>query len=273
MEKRSLHTPQGTIVYWTNYDEVSGPNCDKNTCFFLPGLTADHRLFQPQFDYFSKTCNCIVWDAPGHAESRPFELNFSLQDKAKWVYEILQKEGLSKPILIGQSMGGYVSQAFIQQFPGVAKGFVCIDSAPLQRQYYSGWELWALKRTEPMYKWYPHGLLVKHGASGCSETEAGRALMKDMISGYEHNYYAALGGHGFRILAEAVELELPYEIDCPALLLCGEYDKAGSAKSYNKRWTAKSGIPLVWVKNAGHNANCDQPEFVNEAIERFIDGL
>ena len=36
---------------------------------FLPGLTADHRLFEKQIEYFEKRQNVFVWDAPSHALS------------------------------------------------------------------------------------------------------------------------------------------------------------------------------------------------------------
>jgi len=82
--------------------------------------------------------------------------------------------------------------------------------------------------------------------------------------------YARLAGFGYRILAEAIKADLPYHISCPALLICGEKDKAGSAKSYNKKWHQREGLPLKWIKNAGHNSNTDQPDEVNRLIEKFI---
>lgn len=72
------------------------------------------------------------------------------------------------------------------------------------------------------------------------------------------------------MLAEAIKADLPYHIGCPALLICGEKDKAGSAKSYNKKWHQREGLPLKWIKNAGHNSNADQPDEVNRLIEKFI---
>lgn len=71
------------------------------------------------------------------------------------------------------------------------------------------------------------------------------------------------------ILAEAVERDLPYEIKCPALLICGEQDHAGSCVRYNKAWHKNTGIPLEWIKDAGHNSNTDQPKTVNRLIEKF----
>ena len=119
----------------------------------------------------------MVWDAPGHAASRPFKLDFSLADKAKWLHGILEREGIQKPILIGQSMGGYVSQYYMELYPGETGGFISIDSAPLKRRYLTAVELWLLERIEPVYRIYPRKALLRDGSKGCSETAFGRKLM------------------------------------------------------------------------------------------------
>ena len=136
VKERSYPTDKGVIRYWIN-DYTPGAI----TLVFLPGLTADHRLFDKQVEFFEPRCNVFVWDAPGHAASRPFELSFTLEDKARWLHDILELEGVELPILVGQSMGGYSSQMFIQLFPGEAVGFFCIDSSPLKREYYTAAEL------------------------------------------------------------------------------------------------------------------------------------
>ena len=299
MIEKTLETPSGDIHYWVDCDSVAwdqsaacslvgSSDCqsadwpadqlsrrlaERPALVFLPGLTADHRLFDKQVEEFAETHRVITWDAPGHLESRPFVLDFALVDKARWVREILQREGVGRFVLVGQSMGAYVAQAFLQEFPGEAAGFVSIDSAPLQRVYYSGWELWLLERMKPVYRWYPRSWLLKRGPEGVSETAYGRDLMRRFIEAYERDEYAALSGHGFRMLAEAVQRELPYEIDCPALLLCGEHDKAGSTKRYNRAWTKRSGLTLRWVPDAGHNSNADNPEFVNAILREFVASL
>lgn len=54
----------------------------------------------------------------------------------------------------------------------------------------------------------------------------------EMMMSYdsEPKEYARLAGFGYRMLAEAIKADLQYRISCPALLICGEKDKAGSAK-------------------------------------------
>ena len=265
--EKTYETDCGTIHYW-----VSKETADRNVqLVFLPGLTADRRLFDKQIAFFEDRCPVLVWDAPGHGASWPFDLTFTLMEKAGWLEEILQLEGFSAPVLIGQSMGGYLSQAYLQRFPDRAMGFVSIDSAPLQRQYMTAAEIWLLKRMEPVYRHYPWKALVRAGSNGVAESEYGRNLMREMMAVYEgdQDRYARLAGHGYRILAEAAEADLPYEIICPALLICGEKDHAGSCIRYNKAWHRKTGIPIEWIPNAGHNANTDEPDRVNTLIEDF----
>lgn len=267
MIEKIYRTEKGPIHYWISSMVGNGPSL-----IFLPGLTADHRLFEKQTEYFDGKYRMFVWDAPGHASSYPFQMDFSLADKAKWLDEIIELEGLNDPVIIGQSMGGYAGQMYSQLFPEKLRGFISIDSAPLQRQYLTGAELWLLKRMEPVYRHYPWKLLLKQGINGVSESEYGRTLMHSMMMTYDgaQKRYAKLAGHGYRILAEAIEADLPYEIKCPALLICGDKDHAGSCIRYNKKWHKRSGIKIEWIKGAGHNSNTDEPEQINKLIERFV---
>ena len=135
--------------------------------------------------------------------------------------------------------------------------------------------IWLLKRIAPVYYLYPWKSLLKAGSKGVAETEDGQRLMRDMMMTYDGNKrrYAMLAGHGYRMLAEAYEKNLAYEIKCPALLICGKKDKAGSSVRYNKVWNKRTNIPIEWIDHAGHNSNTDQPIIVNKLIEKFISNL
>lgn len=270
MTEKAYQTPCGVIHYYADIRDTDEP-----TLVLLPGLTADHRLFDKQIAYFEGRMNLLTWDAPGHAASWPFALTFSLSDKAAWLHDILEREGVKNPVLVGQSMGGYVAQAYAQQYPEHIRGLVSIDSAPLQRQYMTGIEIWLLKRMEPVYRVYPWKSLLKAGTNGVAVTGYGRSLMREMMMTYDGDQarYAQLAGHGYRMLAEAVEKDLPYAIPCPALLICGEKDHAGSCIRYNRAWHKRTGIPIAWIKDAGHNSNTDRPEEVNALIEELVGRL
>lgn len=271
MSEKIYETNLGSIHYWT-WGAMDGQDI---TLVFLPGLTADHRLFEKQVQHFAGKCNVLVWDPPGHGASWPFDLTFHLADQATWLEAILERENVAQPVIVGQSMGGYVGQAYAQLYPRRLKGFIAIDSAPLQRSYVTAMEIWLLKRMGPVYRRYPWRRLLKSAPKAVAVTGYGRWLMREMMMVYDGNQqrYAAVSGHGFRILAEAMEADLPYEILCPALLICGKRDRAGSCVRYNKAWHRHSGIPIEWIENAGHNANADAPQEVNALIQRLVSRL
>lgn len=268
LRERVCKTPLGGIHYWLSQEKKDGP-----WLVFLPGLTADHRLFEKQLEALGDTYNCFVWDAPAHGASRPFRLEFFMDDLTDYLHEIFEKEGAGKLVLIGQSMGGYISQAYIRRFPGRALGFVSIDSAPLSRSYFSGWELALLKHAYWMYRPIPWTLLLKWGSAGTAQSPYGRELMARMMEGYSPKEYCRLAAHGYRLLSLAVEAHGDKEPDCPVLLLCGEKDAAGSSRRYNREWARREGYPLVWLEKAGHNSNTDAPEQVNRLIAEFVNGL
>lgn len=110
MTEKTHAVPNGVIHYWMN-DFQQG----RAVLVFLPGLTADHRLFDKQVEAFESTYNLLAWDAPGHGKSRPFVMDFTLAQKAAWLHAILQAEGITAPVLVG-TVGRRVS------FTGVHSG-------------------------------------------------------------------------------------------------------------------------------------------------------
>lgn len=294
MIEKTFATPSGDVHYW-----VSSPvDTMRPWMVFLPGLTADHTLFDAQLAAFRERANCLTWDAPAHGESRPFALDFTMDSLADMMRAILQKEAhaeqekrspaesamqpdaenatafpteeAARPIIVGQSLGGYIAQAYIDLHPGEVRGFVSIDSAPLQRRYMTGAEMWMLKHTKLMYLSIPWKFLLWWGPQGTAQTDVGRANMRAMMEKFAKREYCELAAYGFRMLAQAVEQDRAYRIDCPVLLLCGEHDQAGSAKRYNVSWNRIAGLPLLWVPGAGHNSNVDNPAFVNAQIESLL---
>ena len=87
MQQQSYVTSRGTIAYWVS--RAAGSR--QPWLVFLPGLSADHHLFDKQLEHFTGAYNCLVWDAPAHGLSRPFVLTFSMQDLAQSLHDIFER--------------------------------------------------------------------------------------------------------------------------------------------------------------------------------------
>ena len=261
MIKKQVKDAQGVVTYWIS----NNVRPEKETLFFLHGLTADHTMFEQQIRCFDKGFNIIAWDAPAHGESRPYS-PFTYENAAKAMYRILEDNAVDKVILIGQSMGGFLSQSFIRRYPDRVKGFTAIDSAPFGR-YYSRSDIWWLKQIEWMSRLFPAGQLKSAMAKQNAQTEYGRQNMRKMLESYEKGELCHLMGIGY---AGFLEDNCELDIACPTILLVGENDTTGKVKAYNKAWSERTGFPLVWIPNAAHNSNVDNPNAVNRAIEEFL---
>lgn len=264
LEKR-LDTPNGAVCYW-----LSQPwKTECQTLVFLHGLTGDHTMFQAQISQFAPNYNILTWDAPAHGKSRPY-VNFSIRTSVEILKQILEENGISSVVLIGQSLGGYFAQSFLDRYPDMVQGFVGIDTTPYGKDYYSVLDCFLLRQVEWMAKLYPLQMMKKAMAKQVSVTDSGYALMLEMLKPYGKDELCHLMGLGY---AGFLEDNRDISLRCPGLLLLGEQDRTGKVRQYNRAWAEKTGLPLVLIPKAAHNANVDNPEAVNTAIEGFLTTL
>lgn len=261
--EKILETESGNIHYWIT-DNIES---DKQTLFFLHGLTADHNLFKEQIKYFKEKYNVIAWDAPAHGASRPYR-DFSYEKAANAIKQILADNQIKEAVFIGQSLGGYITQSVIKRYPDLVSRFISIDSTPFGEKYYSKSDKWWLDQIEWMTKLYPQKSLKKAIAKQATSTERAYLNMLDILKPYEKNELCHLMAVGY---AGFLEDNCDLNITCPILLIMGTKDRLGKVMAYNRQWSETIGVNITWIENAGHNSNDDEPVKVNEAIERFIE--
>ena len=265
MREKFIETVRGKVYYFIS----EGIDKNKETLFFFPGLTADHRLFEKQTAYFEDIYNIIVWDAPLHGKSRPYN-DFSFANSVEDIHSILNENDIDKIIAVGQSLGGYFAQAFILRYPLQVKGFIGIGTTPYGEEYYSAADKFWLRQIEWMSMLCPLDFLKRASAKQACSTEYGYDNMMKMIDCYGKKEYAHLMQIAY---AEFLKDNCELEINCPVLITYGENDRVGIVKKYCRMWTEKTGFPFKVISKAGHNANADAPDEMNHIIEEFIADL
>lgn len=263
MTEKTYRSPRGPVHYWLHKRDTPV------TLVFLHGLTANHHLFDRQVSFFSKRYSVLVWDAPGHGTSRPYQ-DFSYPNLAEDLKHICDIESIRKAVLVGQSMGGFAAQSVLSQYPHLAAGFVAIGSCPYGPCYYSKLDLWWLKQIEWMAHLFPDQLLRRAMARQCGLTSYGRDSMLEMLQDYSKDELCHLMYLGFTALIPELHT---FSIPCPVCLIVGEHDHTGKVRSYNQLWNEKEGYPLHIIQDAAHNANADQPDAVNAILEAFVSSL
>jgi pimeloyl-ACP methyl ester carboxylesterase len=258
MQHKTLAGPHGVTHYWVD-------GAGDQTIVFTHGATMDHGLFQYQLSHFAPRYKIINWDVPLHGLSRPYT-QFSLHAAAHELLRILAAENVEHAHLVGQSMGGFISQLAAFDQPERVSSLVAVDSSPVQLAYYSRLDRWLLGLTPSLLKLYPYDYLIKITANQIALSEAARAYALVTLKSYTKSEIVQIMGAVYGGLVQSGEAV----VRCPVLIVYGEHDRTGKVRSYCDRWAAQEKHPLKIIANAAHNANMDNPTEFNRVLEEFL---
>lgn len=76
----------------------------------------------------------ISIDLPGHGGSEKPGAGYAMDEQADQIAKALERLGVRRALIVGQSLGGVVGTALADRHPGLARGIVIMD-APVRREY------------------------------------------------------------------------------------------------------------------------------------------
>lgn len=233
------------------------------------GFCMDHRLFSAQVAALRPHYRVLLWDVRGHGRSRPMGRDFTVRQAASDLIALLDANGIEQAVLVGHSMGAYISQQVHFEQPGRVRAMVMISSTCLTSR-----QPWVLRKGGPLTvhalrlwpsRWTPRHMGLIAGVRRDVRRYAEQASAVMHPSDRVRVWKGVLGGYHY---------EPSHRIGCPLLLLDGQLDYIvgfGLIKLLARSWAQREPncrrevIPL-----AGHNANQDNPSFTNEALRRFL---
>ena len=98
---------------------------------FLHGFCEDRTMWNEFKKPFLENYCVLTPDLPGFGKFEAFE-KISMSEMADYLNEILKEEKIDKIVLIGHSMGGYVSLAFAEKYQEKLNGFCLFHSHPFE---------------------------------------------------------------------------------------------------------------------------------------------
>jgi len=97
--------------------DIAGPD-DAPAVVLIHGYGVNRKMWNPQLDTL-KDCRVINVDVRGHGLSRPCR-NFTVKKAASDLNSILYAENCKDAVIIGLSMGGFITQEYAANY-GKAK--------------------------------------------------------------------------------------------------------------------------------------------------------
>jgi pimeloyl-ACP methyl ester carboxylesterase len=109
------------------YHQTSGSG---NTIVLVHGFCENNTCFDKQVLLLNKRHFVVSVDLPGFGKSESIP-NTSMNSIADLLYLTLQKLNITKPVIIGHSMGGYVALAYAKKYVASMSGIILLHSTAL----------------------------------------------------------------------------------------------------------------------------------------------
>jgi len=256
-------TKAGNIYY-----EVSGPQ-NAPAVVFTHGGGLNGDMFKSQVQALKDNYRVVTWDLQGHGRSAALENNLDVPEMADCLVGIMDEVGIGKAVLVGQSLGVYVSQHAALKYPHRVKAHVSIGGLPVEKPM-SRVVLYGFKVLMSISRLFPEKMLFKRTAGEKATTEEAQEFFFDSLQQMgKRQFLLMLAGQ-----LDACTIRVPGPPTQPLFIVHGEHEMPKALVKANKEWHRS--VPGSWyleIPGAGHNANMDKPEMFNRELLDFLENV
>ena len=256
-----------------------------NPVVLLHGFGEDSQIFDQQIAFLKDHCLLIVPDLPGTGKSAllvsgkqiPVTGNqnpatVSIEDYADCIKALLEEEKVNKCILLGHSMGGYITLAFAEKYPGSLTRFGLIhssafaDSEEKKRNRQRGIEL--------MERYGAYSFLKNTIPNLFSQQfkEAFPAKLESLIEASKQFSTEACQQYYRAMMNRPDRTNVLKGNPLPVLFVIGTEDVAAPLNDLNGQIHLPLCSYIHIIENVGHMSMWEAPELLNSYLLEFIIG-
>lgn len=231
---------------------------------FIHAFPTDKNLWKPQQEKLKKYFRVITLDLWGFGQAEETDGKaITMTTYADEVKKLLTQLHIKKAIIAGESMGGYITLAFLEKYPQHVSGLILSDTqsiadsdeAKIKR------EKAALDVLENGPANLISGFMTK--ALTPEAPEATKNFLLDILNSQKPAGIAsALRGMALRHDTS----QFLAETSLPILILTGDKDTLISPEQSQNMNSLAKNSKLAVIANAAHLSNLEQPELWNEAV-------
>ena len=263
-----MQTSQLNLTFEVNgitisYDDFRS---DLIPIIFIHGFPFNKSSWQPQVDFLKKTNRVIAYDIRGFGNSSANETEFSMDLFADDLILFMDKLEISKAIVCGLSMGGYILLNAVDRYPERFAAIVlcdtqCVADSPEAREK-------RYKTTEQ---------INENGLHDFVQNFAAVVFYKAPLKLVDEMKYGMLTTSPKSIVKTLKALALRKDmqsslkkIAVPTLVICGTQDVVTPLAQSQFLVEHIPNATLKSIDHAGHLSNLEQPDEFNRHLHRFI---
>jgi pimeloyl-ACP methyl ester carboxylesterase len=231
----------------------------------LHGLIGSGACWAPLARALASECDVVMPDARGHGGSSAPDHGYRYDDLARDVEGLLRGLGLSRPILLGHSMGGMIAALLASRNPGLLRGLVLVDPTFLgperQREVHESdvaaqhRRMLDLSKSELVAQ-----ARARHPRRSLEIVELqADARLKTSVAAFD---VLTPPNPDYRDVVRA--------IDVPTLLVVGDTSPVVTLETAAELQSLNPRLRAAQVADAGHGLPFDQPERLADAVVSFV---
>ncbi|HXD77669.1 MAG TPA: alpha/beta fold hydrolase [Puia sp.] len=236
----------------------------------LHGFAEDGTVWDNQLEALQTAGRLIIPDLPGSGRSPLGGTTLSMESMADDVLALLDRRGIEKTILIGHSMGGYISLAFAARHPGRLNALGLFHSTA----YPDSEEKKAIRRKAIEFiRANGSAPFIRQSTANLFSplTRQHRPeLIESVISRYANFAPDALIGYYEAMIARPDRTAVLREFNGPVLFILGKDDAIIPAQQVLEQSWMPAIAQIHIVPEAGHEAMLENPKLSNQLLLDFI---
>ena len=263
--KKTFYYKNALITYYTYGDGVP--------VMLLHGFGETSFVWHKQVYNLSKTNKVIVPDLPGSGESELPEVqskNLSISHLANAVHAIIQNENIEQCIMLGHSMGGYITLAFAEKYPSLLKAFGFVHSTAFADTEEKKQNR---KKSIAAMESYGGNAFLKTAmpglfASGFKQKHAN--VIAELISEAKKNSTENLQQYYTAMMNRKDKTHVLKNNKLPVLFVIGTEDNAAPLSDVLKQVHLPEISYIHIIKKSGHMSMLEKPIILNRILKNFV---
>jgi pimeloyl-ACP methyl ester carboxylesterase len=256
---------QGRIHY---YDRGKGA-----VIVFLHGYLESADVWCSIAEKLSSKFRIITVDLPGHGSSDVYGETHTMEFMATIVKELLDSLEITSAFLIGHSLGGYVTLAFLELFPDYLNGYSLFHSHPLPDPAFAiekrHREISIVKRGKKNLM-YPDNVTQMFASSNLEIFSEALQRLKNIASGISgEGIIAVLNG----MIIRPSRVSLMEEGDVPCLWILGLMDNYIPCEIIQSKVSLPDNAEIVVLQKSGHIGFIEEENKSVTVISDFVEKL
>ena len=236
----------------------------------LHGFGEDGNIWQNQIDFLNPHYCLIIPDLPGSGKSEMIA-DMSIEGMGECIKAIIDQEKLNAVVLLGHSMGGYITLAIAEKYPQLLTAFGLVhssayaDSEEKKAARQKSIEFIKATGAYEFLKTAIPGLFLR-GQDGSQSSDPCTLLIEE-----GKNFTAeALAAYYTAMIKRPDRTEVLKSFPHPILFLMGEHDKAVPFAQSLEQCHLPQQSHLYILRQSAHMGMVEEIEKTNAALLSFL---